>query len=108
MEAYAIRKFPSMSTVAARKMTPMFIHWQNAISIQDNIAGSWRNLGQIKIDFLANFVDSTNAKGSEIVLVTPYYANVAIIESLRKKEPAYLMPCEMGPVEILKAVRGLL
>ncbi|KAH6669661.1 P-loop containing nucleoside triphosphate hydrolase protein [Plectosphaerella plurivora] len=83
-------RFPELKPPREGHMNPVFIHCNGAEVLNDEMSGSKRSPDQAKValdlavDLIRNGVPAT-----EIVLLTPYTANVNVIAKMRK-EPEYI------------------
>lgn len=98
LESFLKSKHPGLTSPLAGTMEPVFFHCEGTRCITDKATSSKMNLGQVKValDFLVDFVKTAQADPSRVVIISPYKANVAVIERMRKKHSEYsvLQPME--------------
>ncbi|KAH0598380.1 hypothetical protein MHUMG1_03678 [Metarhizium humberi] len=107
LESYLCRKFPRIKPAPAGKLLPVFVHCEGSQSSQDEFSGSTRNPGQVTLGLkiLVNFIKSSGARPQNMVIISPYLANVGTIEKFRKRpEFAALKP--MRPTATVDSFQG--
>lgn len=90
LEAYLCANFPDMAPAEARTLQPVFVHCEDTTTFKNQGSTSPMNIKQCKIalDLATDLVQSTEIKPSDIVIITPYKANVVFMHSALKK-PKY-------------------
>lgn len=94
------------------EMEEVFVHLERSNTSVDKFTGSRMNRRQVKValDLIRDFVKATKVSPARIIVITPYKANVGVIESMRKKSD-YSIISGMQPAATLihsKAARGML
>ncbi|RSL50912.1 hypothetical protein CEP54_011672 [Fusarium duplospermum] len=90
LEAFALARFPALAKCPEGALKPFFIHCEGSYVFTDPSTGSKRSPDQVTValDFAAEFVKSKKADPARIVFISPYAANVRVINGMRKK-PEY-------------------
>ncbi|RSM06136.1 hypothetical protein CDV31_009233 [Fusarium ambrosium] len=90
LEAFAQARFPALAKCPEGTLKPFFVHCEGSYVFTDPSTGSKRSPDQVTValDFAAEFVKSKKADPARIVFISPYAANVRVINGMRRK-PEY-------------------
>ncbi|EKJ73155.1 hypothetical protein FPSE_06768 [Fusarium pseudograminearum CS3096] len=90
IETYLGVKFPELSVPIDGALRPVFIHCEGSRVFQDPKTGSKRSRDQVKVglDVLQGAVESLEIDPKDIAVISPYAANVKLINSMRRNYPA--------------------
>ncbi|KAF7558241.1 hypothetical protein G7Z17_g158 [Cylindrodendrum hubeiense] len=107
LEQYVTSKYPEVKAAPASTLQPVFIHCEDAFCITDPNTGSKKSLDQVKIalDFLIDFGKVTGANLAQVVIMTPYSANLEAIDRLRRK-PKYSSLAAIRPAATVDSFQG--
>ncbi|KAL9945575.1 hypothetical protein ACHAQF_007631 [Verticillium nonalfalfae] len=87
LESYARAKYPNLVPAPSGTLQPIFVHCEGSSVFVDKITGSKYSRDQIKIalDFAVDLLKvRPGITSSNLVLLTPYLSNVALIATMRK------------------------
>ncbi|KAK6715305.1 hypothetical protein SNK04_006238 [Fusarium graminearum] len=86
IEAFFRGKFSELSPAPTGKLLPIFVHCKGSRVFTDPRTMSKMSKDQVKIalDLLVEAVKAKNVDVSRVVCITPYAANVGLIEKMRK------------------------
>lgn len=106
LEAFFKGKF-GMRPAPAGTMQPIFVHCPGSRCFLDKATGSKRSPDQARIalDLACDFVQSRGVDADKLVMISPYKANVEVIERLRRS-PAYAPLAKMPPVATVDSFQG--
>ncbi|KAJ4246496.1 hypothetical protein NW757_009545 [Fusarium falciforme] len=109
LEAFAFVKYPELNAPPTGSLQPIFIHCENSHCHIGPIKKSKGNRDQaiVALDFILDFVSSTSGRvhPSQIAIITPYAANVDVIEGIRKG-PAYATLASTKPAKTISSFRA--
>ncbi|KAF5231890.1 hypothetical protein FAUST_9026 [Fusarium austroamericanum] len=90
IETYLGVKFPELGVPVDGALRPAFIHCEGSRVFQDPKTGSKRSRDQVKVglDIIKGAVESLDIDPKDIVVISPYAANVKLINSMRRTYPA--------------------
>ncbi|KAF9774577.1 hypothetical protein IL306_007409 [Fusarium sp. DS 682] len=91
IESFFLAKFPDELTPSpAGRLLPIFVHCEGGRVSTDPRTGSKRSPDQVKIalDLLVELLNATQISTSSIACISPYKANVGLINSMMKKNQA--------------------
>jgi hypothetical protein len=107
LEQYLKGRFPSIKAAPSGTLRPVFVHYQGSKSFRDPLSGSLRSPDQAKValELLVDFVKGSAARPQDIVVISPYRANVDIIERLRKRHQFTALQ-SMRPAATVNSFQG--
>ncbi|KAF5678612.1 DNA helicase [Fusarium heterosporum] len=90
IEAFFTGKFPDLLPPASGTLQPIFVHCQNSTVFVDSKTGSRRSADQVRValDLISEMVHSIDINLQDLVVISPYMANVKLINSMRKSYPS--------------------
>ncbi|KAK7428202.1 hypothetical protein QQZ08_005268 [Neonectria magnoliae] len=108
LESFLKSTYPGLTSPLAGTMEPVFFHCEGTRCIRDKATRSKMNPGQVKValDFLVDFVKTAKVDPSKVVIISPYKANVAVIERMRKKQSAYSVLESMEEAATIDSFQG--
>ncbi|KAG7135392.1 putative ATP-dependent helicase like protein [Verticillium longisporum] len=91
LEKYIHERFPKVSAPVEGTFSPIFINCPGSRVFTDPRSGSRKCPDQIKValDFAVDLIKTNHGKAEDIVVLSPYAANVEAIGHMRKKRPEY-------------------
>ncbi|PKK42305.1 hypothetical protein CI102_12899 [Trichoderma harzianum] len=107
LERYLKGRFPRLAPPAAGSLSEVFVHCEGTVCIVDEVTHSKRNPDQVAnaLDFLADVVKVARINAADIAIITPYAANVALVNRLREK-PEYEILAAMPPAATVDSFQG--
>ncbi|QYT05107.1 AAA_12 domain-containing protein [Trichoderma simmonsii] len=107
LEGYLKGRFPRLAPPAAGSLSEVFVHCEGTVCIVDEVTHSKRNPDQVAnaLDFLADMVKVARINTADIAIITPYAANVALVNRLREK-PEYEILAAMPPAATVDSFQG--
>lgn len=107
LENYLRAKFPKLAPAVARTLSEVFVHCQGTKCLVDEITHSKRNPDQIlnALDFLADMVKTARISAADIATITPYAANVELINR-RRTRPEHEVLSAMPPAATVDSFQG--
>ncbi|KAM0351036.1 hypothetical protein ACHAPU_002817 [Fusarium lateritium] len=90
IEGFFRGKFPNLLPPAQGTLQPVFVHCKNSRVYVDSKTGSRRSSHQVKValGLLSEMAQSVDINLQDIVVISPYMANVKLINSMRKSYPS--------------------
>ncbi|KHN99768.1 uncharacterized protein MAM_02621 [Metarhizium album ARSEF 1941] len=107
LEIYLRSKFSDIKACPPGELRPVFIHCEGSRSLRDEFSRSIKNPDQVAVALrlLVEFVKICGARPEDLVVISPYSANINTIEQLRKRrEFAGLQP--MRPAATVDSFQG--
>ncbi|PON20809.1 hypothetical protein TGAM01_v210317 [Trichoderma gamsii] len=91
LEAFLKQRFPNLPSPAENTMEPVFVHCTNSQSNCDSATGSMSNLGQceVALQLLVDLVNDAKIDPAQLGVITPYKANVGIMERWIQEKPEF-------------------
>ncbi|KAJ4857590.1 AAA domain-containing protein [Trichoderma breve] len=91
LENYIQEKYPIVTPSPEGKLLPVFIHTPSARVHTNDTTGSKKSVDQVTIalDFMVDLVKSKNIDLSKIGIISPYAANVELLDRMIRKNAAY-------------------
>ncbi|KAL7791120.1 hypothetical protein V8C43DRAFT_306149 [Trichoderma afarasin] len=88
LENYIQEKYPTVTPSPEGKLLPVFIHTPGARVHTDDTTGSEKSVDQVTIalDFMVDLVKSKNIDPSKIGIISPYAANVELLDRMIYKK----------------------
>ncbi|KAH6981194.1 AAA domain-containing protein [Ilyonectria sp. MPI-CAGE-AT-0026] len=107
LETFLNQRHPELTPAQPGKMQDVFVHLERSNTSVDKFTGSRMNRGQVKValDLVRDFVKATKVSPARIIVITPYKANVGVIESMRKKSD-YSINSGMQPAATVDSFQG--
>ncbi|KFG84682.1 putative DNA helicase [Metarhizium anisopliae] len=107
LELYLGIKFPDLTSAPAGELHPVFVHCMGSQASRDKFSGSTRNPDQVKIglNLLVDFVEAFDVRPQDIVIISPYSANISTIEKFRKR-PKFASLKPMRPAATVDSFQG--
>ncbi|KAM0249670.1 hypothetical protein ACHAQJ_008967 [Trichoderma viride] len=108
LERYLTAKFQTLRPSPVGTIREVFIHCPGTTCIIDKATKSKRNPDQVEnaLEFLSNLVKRPlNISASSIAIISPYKANVTLIER-RRKDPQYSALSAMPPAATVDSSQG--
>ncbi|KAL6794263.1 P-loop containing nucleoside triphosphate hydrolase protein [Trichoderma sp. SZMC 28012] len=107
LEAYLTTRFPSLRASPAGTLKEVFVHCPGTVCYVDSVTKSKRNPDQINnaLEFLCDLVKKSSISPSDVVIITPYKANVELI-ARRRKDPALSILSTMPPAATVDSFQG--
>lgn len=86
-EKYLKGRCPRLTAAAAGTLSEVFIHCEGPQTIVDPVTHSKKNPDQVAnaLDFLTDMVKTTRISAADIAIITPYAANVELINRRRTR-----------------------
>ncbi|KAJ4328076.1 hypothetical protein N0V84_001444 [Fusarium piperis] len=107
LEAFAQAKFPGLKKCLEGTLKPFFIHCEGSYVFTDPSTGSKRSPDQVTValDFTAEFIKTKKADPARIIFISPYPANVRVINGMRRK-PEYACLTSMPDAMTVDSFQG--
>lgn len=107
LEMFLNQRHPELTPAYLGKMQEVFVHCERSNTFFDQFTGSRMIRGRVKIalDLIRDFVKATKVDPAQTIVITPYKANLAIIESMRKKSD-YSIISGMQPAATVDSFQG--
>ncbi|RSM18554.1 hypothetical protein CDV31_002690 [Fusarium ambrosium] len=109
IEFFVLAKYPQLNAAPTGSLQPIFIHCEGSHCHTDPITKSKSNRDQVivALDFILGFISSTarRVQPSQIIIITPYTANMHVIEEIRKR-PKYASLASMKPAKTISSFQG--
>ncbi|KAH7161858.1 putative DNA helicase [Dactylonectria macrodidyma] len=107
LESYINAKYPDITPAPAGTLRPIFLNCQDSFCQIDRTTKSKRNFDQVKValDFICDFIQTAKIDPAQMVIITPYKANVETIARLRKK-PKYAALSSIQPAATVDSFQG--
>lgn len=107
LETFLNQRYPELTPAQPGTMQEVFVHLERSNTSVDKFTGSRMNRGQVKValDLIRDFVKATKVSPARIIVITPYKANVGVIESMRKKSD-YSIISGMQPAATVDSFQG--
>jgi hypothetical protein len=109
LESYIQEKYPTVGVCPENKLLPVFIHTPGSRVFTYATTGAKMSLDQVKIalDFLLDLVKSKpDIKPSQITILSPYSANVHILEKKLRGSHKYEALQGMSPPSTVHSFQG--
>ncbi|UKZ57243.1 hypothetical protein TrVGV298_011096 [Trichoderma virens] len=107
LEKYLKDRFPKLTAPAAGTLSEVFVHCEGTECIVDEVTHSKRNPDQVAnaLDFLTDMVKKSGIKAADIAIITPYAANVELINR-RRTRPEHEALSTMPPAATVDSFQG--
>ncbi|KAI1213533.1 P-loop containing nucleoside triphosphate hydrolase protein [Annulohypoxylon truncatum] len=107
LEAYITCAYPSVTPSVQGTLSPFFIHCEGTKVSVNPATGSKKSVDQVRIalDFANDLVEDTGVDASQIIVLTPYSANVELIQELIK-QPRYEALSDIGRPSTIDGYQG--
>ncbi|KAL7955997.1 hypothetical protein V8C34DRAFT_326665 [Trichoderma compactum] len=107
LERYLRARFSKFAPAAARTLSEVFVHCEGTKCLVDEVTHSKRNPDQVlnALDFIADMVKTTRISAAVIAIVTPYAANVELVNR-RQMRPEYEALSVMPLATTVDSFRG--
>ncbi|RSM00400.1 hypothetical protein CEP52_009150 [Fusarium oligoseptatum] len=109
LESFVLGKHPQLNAAPTGSLQPIFIHCSNSYCHVDPMTKSKSNRDQVVValDFILDFISSTagRVEPSQITIITPYTANMHVIEEIRKGMK-YATLASMKPAKTVHSFQG--
>ncbi|KAM0325796.1 hypothetical protein ACHAQA_007098 [Verticillium albo-atrum] len=91
LETYIQQTYPKVSPPPAGTLSPLFLNCAGSRVWADPRSGSKKSYDQVKIalDFAVALIKSKHGKAEDIVILSPYAANIEAVATMRRKQPEY-------------------
>ncbi|KAG7128172.1 putative ATP-dependent helicase like protein [Verticillium longisporum] len=109
LESYARAKYPNLVPAPSGTLQPIFVHCEGSSVFVDKITGSKYSRDQIKIalDFAVDLLKfRPGITSSNLVLLTPYVSNVALIATMRKSREYAASLINTPPASTIEGFQG--
>ncbi|CEI40060.1 unnamed protein product [Fusarium venenatum] len=106
-ESFARARYPDLAPSPVGTLKPFFVHCKGVAVLKDKKSGSKRSFRQVRIalDFILDFVVSRNIDPTRISPITPYAANLDLINRLLKREK-YAALSTMPRASTIDSIQG--
>ncbi|KAM0249672.1 hypothetical protein ACHAQJ_008969 [Trichoderma viride] len=106
LEKYLTTRFPGLTPSRPGALQEVFVHCVGTTCDVDEVTKSKSNLEQVNhaLDFLNDLIKRSNISASNIAIITPYQANVELVERRREKHSAALF--DMPPAATVDSFQG--
>lgn len=90
------------------KLLPVFVHTPGSRVHTDEATGSKKSVDQVTIalDFMVDLVKSKNIDTSKIGIISPYAANVELLDCIIRKKAAYEALKGIPPASTVDSFQG--
>ncbi|KAL5087051.1 hypothetical protein Trisim1_008434 [Trichoderma cf. simile WF8] len=107
LEKYLKGRFPRLTAAAAGTLSEVLIHCEGTQTIVGPVTHSKRNPDQVAnaLDFLMDMVKTTRISAADIAIITPYAANVELINR-RRTRPENEVFSAMPPTATVDSFQG--
>lgn len=107
LEAFLKTEYPELKPAPQGELRPVFIHCEGSRCFVDKVTSSKRSPDQVKIalDILSSFVKQKKVDPTQLVMITPYKANVEVINKMRQ-QPGYENLGSMQPAATVDSFQG--
>ncbi|RSL42484.1 hypothetical protein CEP54_015466 [Fusarium duplospermum] len=109
LESFACVKYPQLNAAPTGSLQPLFLHCAHSYCHVDPITKSKSNRDQatVALDFILDFISSTagRVRPSQVAIITPYTANMHIIEEVRR-DMKYTTLASMKPAKTIHSFQG--
>lgn len=109
LEGYLFTRFRELRPSPSGSLRGVFLHCQGTTCVVDDATKSKRNPDQVEnaLEFLGDLVMRSGGRihASNIAIISPYKANVTLIER-RRKEPQYSALFAMPPAATIDSFQG--
>jgi hypothetical protein len=107
VERYLATRFPKLKSSPAGSIREVFVHCPGTVCIVDPVTKSKRNPDQVDnaLEFLGDLVKKSGIPPSSMAIITPYKANVDLVER-RRKDPAHSLLFSMPPAATIDSFQG--
>ncbi|OAQ61174.1 DNA helicase [Pochonia chlamydosporia 170] len=107
LEQYLQARFPDLKAAPVGNLRPVFVHCQGSKCFRDQFSSSLRSPDQAKValELLVDFVESSKVRAEDIVVISPYRANVNTIKRLRQR-PEFAALRSMRPASTVSSFQG--
>ncbi|KAH8122378.1 P-loop containing nucleoside triphosphate hydrolase protein [Trichoderma asperelloides] len=109
LERYLLTRFRQLRPSPAGSLREVFMHCQETTCLVDEVTKSKRNPDQVEnaLEFLGDLVmrSAGRVRASSISIISPYKANVELIER-RRKDPRHLVLLDMPPAATIDSFQG--
>lgn len=108
LETFLQQHFPNLTPPAPNTMEPVFVDCPGSSTQRDPATGSKWNIRQceVALRLLVNLVNATKIDPAHIGVISPYKANVAIMERWIRKKPEYSALRGMAPPATVDSYQG--
>ncbi|KAL5083608.1 hypothetical protein Trisim1_001302 [Trichoderma cf. simile WF8] len=108
LENYIQEKYPTGTPSPEGKLLPVFIHTPGARVHTDDTTGSKKSVDQVTIalDFMVDLVKSKKIDPSKLVVISPYAANVELLDRMLRKNAAYEALKGIPPASTVDSFQG--
>lgn len=109
LERYLLTRFRQLRPPPAGSLREVFLHCQGTTCIVDDVTKSKRNPDQVEnaLEFLGDLVmrSAGRIRASNIAIISPYTANVNLIEN-RRKDQKHSVLSDMPPAATVDSFQG--
>ncbi|RSL42821.1 hypothetical protein CEP53_011993 [Fusarium sp. AF-6] len=109
LESFVLDKHPQLNAAPTDSLQPIFIHCEGSHCHVEPMTKSKSNRDQVVValDFILDFISSTagRVEPSQIAIITPYTANMHVIEEVRKGMK-YATLASMKPAKTVHSFQG--
>ncbi|KKO96843.1 hypothetical protein THAR02_11056 [Trichoderma harzianum] len=108
LENYIQEKYSTVTPCPEGKLLPVFIHAPGSRVYTDDATGSKRSVDHVTIalDFMVDLVKSKNIDPSKIGIISPYAANVEVLDRMLRKNAAYEALKGISPASTVDSFQG--
>lgn len=109
LEGYFRKIAPSIRQPPHAKLRPIFIHCEDSKVFVDELTGSKKSPDQVRValQLAFNLVQEAGVKAEDIILLTPYAANVSLIQWMRTAEAKCAeVLAKMAPASTVDGYQG--
>lgn len=107
LESFVCRRYPTVTASPSGLLRPVFVHCEGSRVFVNKLTGSKVCPDQVKLalDFVRDFLWTTEVDGSRVRLLAPYAANVGLINRMVKKSE-YALLSSMEPAMTIESFQG--